>query len=159
MGLKWTEARTREHLEAVNKRLTVESVDDPSLIRVAAMAMFTGELEAKLRNLQDGEMIQVVFRVDILTADGKVRGGAGSDRSMPAYADWRKSVYERDGYTCQECGSKKDLHAHHVKHWKDHPDLRFEITNGITLCYVCHSKKHPALKLLKRYGKTSKDKS
>ena len=54
------------------------------------------------------------------------------------YKRWRKKVYVRDGYTCKKCGAKKKLEAHHIKIWAKHPDLRFEVTNGITLCQTCH---------------------
>ena len=56
---------------------------------------------------------------------------------------WRKSVYERDNYTCQECGeTKKILNAHHIKPWALYPELRHDINNGITLCVDCHEKQH-----------------
>lgn len=39
-----------------------------------------------------------------------------------------------------DCGSKKGLEAHHIVRWADSPKLRFEPSNGITLCQECHSK-------------------
>lgn len=59
------------------------------------------------------------------------------------YKAWRKRVFERDGYTCQKCGfhgSKGYITAHHIKSFAHHPELRFEITNGVTLCEPCHKK-------------------
>ena len=58
----------------------------------------------------------------------------------PVYVAWRKKIYARDKYTCQwpECKSKKKLNAHHIKRWADNPILRFEVNNGITLCWRCH---------------------
>ena len=52
---------------------------------------------------------------------------------------FRKLVKERDG-KCLKCGSTERLHAHHIKPWKDYPELRFDINNGTTLCNSCHSK-------------------
>jgi hypothetical protein len=60
--------------------------------------------------------------------------------------NWRKAVFERDDYTCQECGARNGngktvhLNADHKKPWFSHPELRFEISNGRTLCLECHTK-------------------
>ena len=56
------------------------------------------------------------------------------------YKQWRKSCMERDNYTCQECGDNGYLTVHHIKSFAHYPELRYELTNGITLCEKCHSK-------------------
>jgi len=58
----------------------------------------------------------------------------------PELPVWRIQVFERDNFTCVECGSKKNLQAHHIKRWAEYPELRFDINNGTTLCKRCHSK-------------------
>lgn len=56
---------------------------------------------------------------------------------------WRNAVRDRDGWECKHCGaSDGKLHAHHIKPWKTHPELRFDLGNGITLCVPCHEKVH-----------------
>lgn len=56
---------------------------------------------------------------------------------------WIKEVKERDNYTCQDEGPHKGrLHAHHIKDANEYPELRYEISNGITLCSSCHNRKH-----------------
>lgn len=62
-------------------------------------------------------------------------------RKSKRYKDWRKAVFERDGYTCNKCGKiGGDLHADHIKQFAFHPELRFELSNGRTLCKKCHRK-------------------
>lgn len=66
-----------------------------------------------------------------------------SFRNEGPIASWRKNIFERDDYTCQKCRIKgKQLNAHHIKPWALFPDLRFEISNGITLCVTCHKEEH-----------------
>ncbi len=56
---------------------------------------------------------------------------------------WRESVFSRDNWTCQKCMVKGgNLHPHHIYNFSDHIELRFELTNGITLCKKCHNSFH-----------------
>lgn len=63
--------------------------------------------------------------------------------------DWREKVFERDEYTCQECGLHSGngkavkLHPHHIHYVKkcvdeNKLDLIYDIDNGVTLCEECH---------------------
>lgn len=54
---------------------------------------------------------------------------------------WASLVKDRDK-KCTECGSVYDLHAHHIKQYKSHPELRNDVNNGTTLCGNCHRKWH-----------------
>lgn len=49
-----------------------------------------------------------------------------------------KMVFERDNYTCQLCGLKKDLQVDHIQSWAEYIELRFSIDNCRTLCRSCH---------------------
>lgn len=66
-----------------------------------------------------------------------------SGRHCSEYAEWRKKVFERDEYTCQVCGKVGGkLNAHHIREYARYPYLRYEVSNGITLCEKCHKKVH-----------------
>ena len=59
--------------------------------------------------------------------------GCAADR------EWRVAVFERDGYRCRECGASGGrLQAHHIQPYKANPILRYELSNGLTLCVACH---------------------
>lgn len=72
---------------------------------------------------------------------GYVDQTARERRSYPAKM-WRDSVKERDGNKCRKCGATDRLHAHHIKAWRESPDLRYDIDNGLTLCAPCHEIEH-----------------
>lgn len=61
-------------------------------------------------------------------------------RTTKEYYDWRKSVLERDSYSCIWCSSKSELQVDHIKPFSKYPELRFTIDNGRTLCKSCHRK-------------------
>lgn len=58
----------------------------------------------------------------------------------PAYSDWRRKILKRDKKTCKMpgCKSKTRLQVHHIRRWSSASALRYEISNGITLCSTCH---------------------
>lgn len=59
----------------------------------------------------------------------------------PDYKAWRSAVYAKDDFTCQVCFARGGrIHAHHKKQWSLYPELRYDVSNGITLCASCHTK-------------------
>jgi hypothetical protein len=79
-------------------------------------------------------------------------------RTCQEYLDWRKAVFKRDWFKCQDCGSKKSgsFHAHHlmylstivysynittIEEARACPAL-WDIDNGVTLCKDCHHSRH-----------------
>jgi 5-methylcytosine-specific restriction endonuclease McrA len=63
---------------------------------------------------------------------------------------WSKAVRKRDSYTCQHCGiyREKGLNTHHIKDWDNFPELRFIISNGLTLCCRCHNNLENTIRIL-----------
>lgn len=65
-------------------------------------------------------------------------------RQYPGYWEWRAAVFKRDRHTCRRCldGRGGNLRAHHLSGYAEHPELRLEVSNGITLCDLCHDLFH-----------------
>ena len=66
------------------------------------------------------------------------------------YKHWAKAVKDRDKWECriknEECAGR--LEAHHILGWSSHPELRYEINNGISLCHAHHPRKRAEEKRL-----------
>lgn len=62
--------------------------------------------------------------------------------NSPEYQRWRTSVFDRDNFTCQNCGDSSggNLNAHHILPYRDwrEPQYSLNPSNGITLCKRCH---------------------
>jgi hypothetical protein len=67
-------------------------------------------------------------------------GDDNLDRRCSAYQAWRREVIKRDIKKCKidnkDCHGK--LEVHHILGWKEYPELRYDINNGITLCQFHH---------------------
>lgn len=67
-------------------------------------------------------------------------GDDRNHRRSAAYVTWRKDVWKRDNFRCrvtdQNCNGR--IEAHHILSWRDYPELRYQVNNGITLCHRHH---------------------
>ena len=109
-------------------------------------------LSDKRSEIQKSEVVRDLFKIKPPRSEVKVEivsNGKKSERTFtirhkrsdyPELKEWRKAVFSRDRYKCQECGKTGYLEAHHIKGWRDYPHLRFDIDNGSTLCRKCHKK-------------------
>lgn len=62
-------------------------------------------------------------------------------RSRFEYKELRRSIFQRDNYTCQICKVRGGhLNMDHIKEWCNYPELRFDPNNCRTLCIECHRK-------------------
>lgn len=61
-------------------------------------------------------------------------------RTSSANNDWVVQCKKRDGKRCKmrnkEC--KGQLEVHHILSYRDYPEKRYDINNGITLCHFHH---------------------
>ena len=76
------------------------------------------------------------------------KGGVSTEnhrqRASKKWKVWRDAVFTRDNWTCKDCGArsmkgiKVKLYPHHIKPFAKYLELRFEVSNGLTLCEDCH---------------------
>lgn len=74
-------------------------------------------------------------------------------RSSDMCKEWKHTCLKRDKYKCriqnQDCSGK--LEIHHILPWRNHPKLRFDVNNGITLCHAHHPRAVAEEKRLESY--------
>jgi tryptophanyl-tRNA synthetase len=79
-------------------------------------------------------VLKQIYKKSITPKSSKVQRGFNQ-------VAWASMVKLRDKQ-CTKCSSVYDLHAHHIKSFKDNEELRYDLNNGITLCGQCHRKWH-----------------
>lgn len=80
----------------------------------------------------------------------QVKGRHNRNFHDPLYKQWRKAVYSRDNFKCRIADGYCEgrLEAHHILAWRDYPELRYTINNGITLCHAHHPRRRAEEKRL-----------
>ena len=65
-------------------------------------------------------------------------------RFFDGYKEWCYLVKVRDNFRCQICGNTKSgsFVSHHLNNYKDFPDQRILLENGVCLCQTCHKGFH-----------------
>lgn len=63
-------------------------------------------------------------------------------RNSRLFREWRDKVFARDEGKCRKCDSGENLRGHHLFSFTRYPDLRFDVSNGITFCDLCHLEFH-----------------
>ena len=74
-------------------------------------------------------------------------------RANSANWEWKRKCKIRDENKCRiaDDNCKGQLEVHHILSYKDHPELRYEINNGITLCHFHHPRSRIKEKELSPY--------
>jgi hypothetical protein len=108
-------------------------------------ALKTSE-KAKRTQFKKGSENPAYGRNQTGSANANWKGGKTSSnqkkRNDPRMKEWRQAVFERDNFTCQDCGVKGYLQAHHLVPISRDLDKAFNIENGKTVCVECHEKIH-----------------
>lgn len=123
----------RSYYEAVKELPKKEQ----SAVMIAICAYALDEEEPNLTGTAKAIFDSLVPRMDTERRDAK------EGRRSGEYKAWRANVFSRDNYTCQKCGAHGvKINAHHKKQYAFYPELRYELSNGITLCVPCHKAVH-----------------
>ena len=84
--------------------------------------------------------IETKRKMSIAAKGEKNHNWLGGKSFKPYTIDWtetlKRSIRERDKYTCQICGKEPSVYCHHI----DYDKKNCNPNNLITLCCSCHSK-------------------
>lgn len=139
--------RAREKLAAETGR----ALSDRDLLTEALALVLSSDADGSVpgRRRIDGSMFRVAVRG---ASDGAAQGpepdavvlpperllAIDSDASVPA--SLRRRILERDGCSCQACGSRRALMIHHVV-WRSRGGRTIP-SNLCPLCMICHGMVH-----------------
>jgi len=140
-SIPWNKGKTNIYSEEILLKISINTkiaMDNPDIRKIMSEKATgkVGYFKGKKRPEFSGEN-HPNWKGGVTPINEKIRKSLESKL-------WREAVYQRDNYTCQECGDKSCkgkivlLNAHHIKPFCDYPELRFEIDNGKTLCEECH---------------------
>jgi hypothetical protein len=82
----------------------------------------------------------VTIQLNSVPATAYVLTALHQDMNGVQYKQWRFAVFVRDGFACVQCGAKRPIQADHIKPYALFEDLRYDVSNGQTLCVPCHTK-------------------
>lgn len=109
------------------------------------LSYISTQLDKNEKHFHNVKGIAFDYKISIVGKDNKIK--PLDPRNSADYWKWRSEVFERDKYSCTECGAVGGkLQAHHIKSYSKFPELRVDTANGITLCEFCHANKHAHIK-------------
>lgn len=101
------------------------------------------------RKLSEEHKSKIIMNVPRGEKSPHWKGGPKNNKEIRLsgkYRKWSLDIKKRDDYTCQMCLKRGGiLNSDHIKPFVFFPELRFELSNGRTLCVDCH-KKTPTFK-------------
>ena len=131
----------RANLENSLDRITKQKVTVDDLILYTEKYLFSTSPIIKeaarilLRMVLQEDCYQILRKIIISDLEGIV-----ISRNDPRVKKWTREVKKKN--QCEKCGSKDELHAHHIFSWKDNITSRIDLNNGICLCKKCHADAH-----------------
>lgn len=99
-------------------------------------------LNRRIKELKQNEKSKKFTQPDELAEkrNKKREKNRGKNEYNKQYKENRKIVLILDNYKCRECGSRENLHVHHIK--ERCKGGTNDINNLVTLCGGCHKEKH-----------------
>lgn len=118
----------KQHLEETKQKISLSKIGKKT----------TDETKKKISNSHMGDKSW-----NWIKDRTQVVGRHNRNMHDPEYKQFAYKVRNRDEYKCkinnQDCVGR--LEVHHILGWKSHPELRYEVNNGITLCHFHHPRK------------------
>ena len=131
---RWKDKKYREHMRKVHLGQKAWNKGTKGIMKPNSTSFKKGEHPSKKTQFKKGD--------EKITGENNPNWKGGISYE-PYSVDWtktlRRSIRERDKYTCQICGKPQEDVIHNVHHI-DYDKQNSNPSNLITLCHSCHSK-------------------
>ena len=134
--VQWENADERRKLASENAKTQLNSPENREKLK---LVMQTPEYRDKSSKAKLGEK-NPMWNFEMTLEE---RAELDAERKSSKAGTWKKQIFKRDNFTCRKCGKQGGtLNAHHILNFKDNPEKRYDVSNGVTLCNSCHIKFH-----------------
>lgn len=154
-SIEWRENMGKSQRVKVVSEITKSKIRATMKLKGLKPPMMTSELKEKLMRIhlgskQSAETIEKRvshFRGEksshYIKDRTQLKHRFGDERRSSIYSTWRNDVRKIDNWKCKinnkDCEGR--LEVHHILGFVEHPELRYDINNGITLCRFHHPRK------------------
>lgn len=152
--MQWIDNEERRELSRDLAKTHLLSEESVKKAREAQSTPEYREIASERKKGENNPMYGVIREDNVLWNPDITDEQRVAQRKTYLDARFKKGVKARDGNKCTICGeSKGTIVAHHLMSYIEHPEFRYDIDNGVTLCEKCHVSFH------QKYGwkKTTKE--
>ena len=136
-----TEASRKKQSETMKKKPSWNDGSEKALKRIEQVRKMGLKYGKRPKTIEQRIKVSLsLIKIKSLYRKGGLTEEYDRIRHSWRYKMWKKSVLERDGYKCVQCGGIESLQVDHIKEFAWYPELRFDVNNGRVLCYECHRK-------------------
>jgi len=137
------------HRLYINEQLSTIEIAEKLRVIATTVGVWLERAGVKRRKGPTKRIREKLWKANLAPKRYNWKGGISDERrrerSSMYMREARDACFQRDDYTCRGCGQRGGrLNAHHSWPFQRFPELKYEVSNLVTLCRKCHDAFHKA---------------